>query len=411
MRIAYLVNQYPKLSHTFIRRELLAMESLGTSVVRVSIRRTAPEDLIEPADVAEYERTRVLLDVGAIALLVGLLATVVGRPCLFWRALREAIRCGRSGDRGVMIHLIYLVEACTLRRLLERERCTHLHAHFGTNPAMVAMLCRLLGGPPYSFTVHGPAEFDRAPFLSLGAKIRHASFVVAISQFCRSQLFRWSDYADWSKVHVVHCGLDASFFQSDPPPIRCSNRFVSVGRLSPAKGQMMLIDAASVLAREGLDFHVVLVGDGEMRTALAERIAMLKLGSRVMLAGAASNEAVREHILQSGVFCLPSFAEGLPVVAMESLALGRPVIATYIAGHPELMESGRTGWMVPAGSADALAAAMREACRTSTDVLEGYGREGRSRVVRDHDIRVCAKALSALISSTQGSTAAHLPAA
>ena len=133
-----------------------------------------------------------------------------------------------------------MAEACLLLRWMRQQspEVGHLHAHFGTNPAAVAMLARLLGGPPYSFTVHGPDEFDQPRELSLRDKIAHAKAVVAVSEFGRSQLYRWTPLSDWRKIHVVRCGVDASFLAAGPQAIADTRRLVCVGRLAPQKGQL-----------------------------------------------------------------------------------------------------------------------------------------------------------------------------
>jgi colanic acid/amylovoran biosynthesis glycosyltransferase len=279
-RIAYLVNQYPKGSHTFIRREIVGLEAAGVPVERFSIR-SLEGRLVDAQDVEERKRTHVLLEEGPLALVGATLAAVFGRPREFGRALALAVRVGWRSDRGLLRHLVYLVEACHLLRELDARGTDHVHAHFGTNPATVAMLCRELGGPPYSFTVHGPDEFDKPEFLSLGEKIRRAEFVAGVSSFGRSQLYRHCGPEDWRKVKVVHCGVDAAFLDAPHVPVPAAPRLVCVGRLCEQKGQLLLVEAAARLAREGVDFELVLVGDGELREAIEEQVAANGLEGRV----------------------------------------------------------------------------------------------------------------------------------
>ena len=141
----------------------------------------------------------------------------------------------------------------------------------------MALLTRALGGPPYSFTVHGPEEFDHPEALSIGEKIERSAFVVAVSDFGKSQLCRWCDADHWEKIHVVRCGVDAAFLAAGPQPISDVPRFVCVGRLAEQKGQLLLLDALARLADEGHDFEMVLAGDGPMRPLIEKRIARLKL--------------------------------------------------------------------------------------------------------------------------------------
>jgi colanic acid/amylovoran biosynthesis glycosyltransferase len=383
MKIGYLINQYPHVSHSFVRREVAGLERHGVEVVRFSVR-PSPADLVDPADRAERERTTVLLR-SMTALLTATLATACLRPVAWLRALAAAVRLGRRSDRGVLRHLVYLAEACVLLGHLRRNGVEHLHAHFGTNSATVALLTRTLGGPPYSFTVHGPEEFDRPDALSLGEKIAAAAFVVAVSDFGRSQLYRWCAYEHWARVHVVHCGVDSAFLEAGAQPVEDTERVVCVGRLAEQKGQMLLLDAVARLAAEGVPLTLTLAGDGPMRGRLEEQIRRLGLTSRVRITGYLSNDAVRREMLAARVLALPSFAEGLPVVLMEALALGRPAVTTYVAGIPELVEDGVNGWLVPAGSVAELADALRRALDCPTDRLAEMGRAGAERVAERHN--------------------------
>jgi glycosyltransferase involved in cell wall biosynthesis len=395
MKIAYLVNQYPKTSHTFIRREIAAVEALGFEVERFTIRPTL-EDLEDRLDEEERGRTRVVLDGGVMGLLESLVAAGLTNPAGVARALLLAYDVGRHSDRGLIRHLAYLAEACALRRWVQRTGCDHVHAHFGTNSATVAMLCRELGGPPFSFTVHGPEEFDKPDLISLGKKIEKSAFVAAVSSFALSQLYRRSSLRDWPKLHVVRCGVDEEFLAAPRVPIPAVPRLVCVGRLCEQKGQLLLIEAASELAQSGLTFELVLVGDGELREELERSVAEKGLSRVVRFVGWASSGRVREEILASRALVLPSFAEGLPVVLMEAFALGRPVISTYVAGIPELVVPG-SGWLVPAGALGPLASAMREALTAAPDALEKMAATGERRVREFHVVKASAETLSSLV--------------
>jgi glycosyltransferase involved in cell wall biosynthesis len=407
MKVAYLVNQYPHVSHSFIRREVAALEAQGVEVERFSVR-PSPTDLVDPADRAERDKTQVLLSAGATGLLAATLGTALSRPLRWARALALAVRLGRRSERGVLRHLVYLAEACVLVRRLRRCGAEHLHAHFGTNPAALALLTRALGGPPYSFTVHGPEEFDRPDSLSLREKIAGGAFVIAVSDFGRSQLFRWCAQGHWAKVHVVRCGVDAAFLRDGPQPVPDNCRLVCVGRLSEQKGQLLLLEALGRLAAAGVAFEMTLAGDGPMRSLIEEQMRRLGLEQRVRITGWLSNEEVRRQILAARAMVLPSFAEGLPVVLMEALALGRPVVTTYIAGIPELVAAGGNGWLVPAGSVDALADAVRQVLEAPPQRLAEMGEAGAKRVAAMHDAAREAAKLAALFRAARGADGANV---
>ena len=394
--IAYLINQYPKVSHSFVRREILALEALGTEIRRFSVR--ASTDLQDAEDLAENERTTVLLN-SHVRVVAAAIAMALRHPVSFIRATRKALALGFRSERGRIVNLAYLAEACLLWRELKRAGITHVHAHFGTNSTAVAMLCQHLGDISYSFTVHGPEEFDQPRSLSLGEKIAHARFVVAISEFGRSQLYRWASLEDWSKIQIVHCGLDSQFLDAPASQPPTAPRLVCVGRLCEQKGQLLLVEAAARLIEEGVTLKLVLVGDGEMRADVEELIGRYQLQDSVEITGWADGESVKQAVLDSRALVLPSFAEGLPVVIMEAMALGRPVISTYVAGIPELVVPAETGWLCAAGSLEQLVSAMREALSLTPERLDAMGQAARKRVALRHDVETEAAKLAGLFAA------------
>lgn len=385
MRIAYFVNQYPKVSHSFIRREILALERQGLEVQRIALRGWDAE-LHDPEDLAERGKTRYVLQAGIKGLLAPTLQALRAQPGRFFKALKLALRLGRRADRSWPYHLVYLAEACQVLQWLQASAAEHVHAHFGTNSAEVVMLAQALGGPGYSFTVHGPEEFDKAQALHLGHKASQAAFVVAVSSYGRSQLFRWVDPAQWPKVKVVHCGLERNFHEGQGSLVAHAPRLVCVGRLCEQKGQLLLIEAAHALASTGVDFELVLAGDGEMRGPVEALIARYGLQRQVRITGWIGSAQVRDEILAARALVLPSFAEGLPVVIMEAMALRRPVLSTYVAGIPELLRHGENGWLFPAGCVTALTQAMRECLQQPVTVLQAMGEAAHARVLQRHDI-------------------------
>ena len=395
MNIAYFVNQYPKVSHSFIRREIQGLEAQGFSVQRFALR-SCEAELVDPDDQTELEQTKLILGVGLLGLFWNMLRVAIAHPVKFWKGLMMALSLGISSDRSLPLYIISLAEACVLLRWLEQGKVEHLHVHFGTNSATVALLCRQLGGPPYSFTVHGPEEFDRVKGIELTEKINHAEFVVAISSFGRSQLYRWCDYTQWPKLHIARCGVDDQFLQQGSTPIQDTPTLVCVGRLCEQKGQLLLLEAAHRLIQEGTPLNLILVGDGDLRPEVETRIDDYGLTNHVTITGWASGAEVQKYLKQSRALVLPSFAEGLPVVIMESLALGRPVISTYVAGIPELVTSGVCGWLVTAGSVDDLVVAMRDALTQPVEALQEMGHVGAQRVQNRHNAQTEAKVLAQL---------------
>ena len=385
MKIAYFVNQYPKVSHSFIRREIVALETLGFPIERFALRGW-DGDLADQEDLAERGRTGYVLGQGLLPVILAFLRELTVNPLAMLHGLRWTVRLARYSDRSLLRHVVSLAEAAWLKVRLVSLGVSHVHAHFGTNSAEVVMLCHALGGPGYSFTVHGPEEFDKPAALHLREKIEHSRFVVAISSFGRSQLYRWVDRAHWPKIKVVHCGLERAFHEVASVPVAAERRLVCVGRLCEQKGQLLLIEATHLLSERGHQFKLVLAGDGEMRPAIEAGIARYGLGDTVRITGWISSDQVRAELLAARAMVLPSFAEGLPVVIMEAMALRRPVLTTYVAGIPELVEDGRNGWLFPAGSVEELADAMANCLSMDLDQLQVMGDAARERVLQRHDI-------------------------
>jgi len=395
MRIAYLINQYPKVSHSFIRREILALEKRGVEIMRISLRGWDLE-LVDEADFLERQRTRYVLRTHAFVLIFAMMRMFAKRPIRFLRAVGTAFKMNRPSLRPLYVHFAYLAEACRIEPWLRTARVEHVHAHFGTNSTEVAMLVKILGGPRFSFTVHGPEEFERATDLSLFEKISHATFVATVSQYGRAQLWRALPTVDWGKIHIIHCGLGEDSFGSSAS-LETPRQIVCVARLSEEKAHVLLIEAARRLAAQGIDFNLVLVGDGHLRAELEALIAHYNLADRIRITGWLSAKQVRDEILAARALVLPSLAEGLPVVIMEASALSRPTISTYVGGIPELVRPDENGWLIPPGDLESLIGALQACLEASPDQIRRMGEAARKRVLMQHDVNVEAEKLQRLI--------------
>jgi colanic acid/amylovoran biosynthesis glycosyltransferase len=395
MRIGYFTNQYPAPSHTFIRREILALEERGHDVVRYAVR-PVPFPLVDNHDLQEAKRTRHVLRQPFKVMAASIATTLAAKPGGFLRASLAAAQFAHRAGHSYLRHLIYLAEATVLASWCRRDDIEHLHVHFGTNSATVACLARLMSDIKVSITVHGPEEFDRPERLGLKEKIALADFTVAVSSFGRSQLLRWARLQDWPKIHVIACGIDNHGLEPRDSEFPFEPRLVCIGRLSEQKGHLLLLQAVHRLVSKGLDIKLTLLGDGPLREVIERRVQELHLDHVVELTGTVSQERIEEELQRSRALVCPSFAEGLPVVLMESMALERPVIATYIAGIPELVRPD-TGWLVPAGDVDALANSIEEVLRSDPLTLSRMGAAAKQRALARHDIRRSAAKLEDLI--------------
>jgi colanic acid/amylovoran biosynthesis glycosyltransferase len=403
IRVGYVLSEYPKVSHTFIRREILALEAAGVSVERLAIRASS-DSLPDPVDRNEATKTRYALGVGPVAILTSLIEAFFKAPVRFLRAFLLATKLGVRSERPLPVHWVYLVEAAVISRWVRELRIDHLHAHFGSNPTEVAMLAGVLSEVPYSFTAHGTVETDNARAIGIAEKVARAAFVVAVSHYGRAQLLRWVAISEWPKVHVVRCGLGADFLDSPnvAPPDR--RRLLVVGRISAEKGHLVLLDAASVLRDRRADFELIIAGDGPLRSEMEGRIAGAKLSDRVSITGWVSSAEVIELLRSSRALVLPSFAEGLPVVLMEAFAMGRPVVATWVAGIPELVGNESSGWLVPPGNVKLLADALQDCLQRSDEDVLAMGRVGQLAVRGLHDVRIETVKLASLFRATIAAT-------
>jgi colanic acid/amylovoran biosynthesis glycosyltransferase len=384
MKLAYLLNTYPMTSTTFIRREIEAVERAGTPVSRFAVRRW-PVSLVDPDDALEMEQTEYIMDKGALALLCSFAVVAILNPRAMARAAAAAVKLAIAARGSRLRPFAYLVQSAHLFSRVQACGITHIHAHFSTNAAAVAMLCRLLGGPTYSFTVHGPDELVDPTRLSINLKVQHAKAVLAITGYCRARILEniTADLA--ARVRIVACGLDFSVFPTRPPSPAAERVLVCVGRLCPQKGQIHIPGAVASLRERFPDLRVHLIGDGESRGEIERAIERHGVGDMVELAGWGSNQQVRDAITGARALLLPSYQEGLPIVIMEAFAQFRPVITTRIAGIPELVDQ-TCGWLTTPGDEQGLAVAIAQAMSMKRQQLDKMGAEGRRRVEEWHDV-------------------------
>jgi glycosyltransferase involved in cell wall biosynthesis len=317
-----------------------------------------------------------------------------------------AWRMRRPGIRGTLWQLFYLAEAVVLADSCQRSGIRHVHAHFANVASDVAMLARAVGDDSWSwsFTVHGASDLLDIKGQRIPDKAADAAFVVCISDFARSQLMAVTAAEVWPRLHVVRCGLVSRGTQARPPrgAIGTAERpaqILNVGRLTPVKGQLLLIDLAKALRERGRSFELTIVGDGPQSGALERAISGAGLNGHIRLAGALGQDRVAELYAQADLFVLPSFLEGIPVVAMEAMAAGVPVVATRVAGIPELVEDRRSGRLVTPGRADELIDAVDELL-TDDELRAGCSRRASTAVRERFDVDAEAARLARLFDAT-----------
>ncbi len=400
-RLAYLTSLYPAVSHTFIQREIAGLRDLGFEVLTCSVRRPKADHLTGPEEIEATETSFYIIETGKRPMqALRALGAALAAPARFLRSLALGWRTAPPGAGGLLKQIFYLAEAMILSRHLRQMNIDHLHSHFADPSANVAMLTSALSGIPFSYTLHGPAELYEPEKWQLRAKTAGAAFVACISHFARSQAMYFSDPDHWGKLYIVHCGVDPARYDRPALPPRPGLHLVFVGRITPIKGLRVLIDALVRAHETHPDLTLTLVGDGDDRAGL-ERLAR-PLGDAVRFVGFQSQEGVAEAVAAADALVLPSFAEGLPVVLMEALAAGKPVIATQVAGVGELVEHGVSGHLVPASDVQALAAAITTLADTPPEQRAEMGRAGREKVRADFDAGLEAARIGALFAGRGG---------
>ena len=399
LRLAYLSSKYPAISHTFILREVEALRRLGVEIQTLSIRRTPADEQLSQADRAAADSTVSILPVAPGRLLECHARAFIDRPIRYLRTLARAARLSPGGVRGGLWRLFYFAESIVLWDECRRRGLRHVHVHIANVAADVALLATAFGHSrrepsSWSFTMHGPTEFYNLRQYRLAEKVRDARFVVCISDFARSQLMGLVDPQSWGKLHVVHCGLDRDAFRPAPQPATGAGelRILNVGRLVPEKGHALLLEAMRILRDSGVDARLTIVGDGPLRTVLEAEAAAGGIADRVDFTGAVGQDRIRELYRANDVFCLSSFAEGLPVVLMEAMATGLTVVATRIMGVPELVEDGVSGLLCAPGRADELAAAL-ERLSEAPDLRRRLGEAAREKVGEEFNVAKSAEQL------------------
>lgn len=380
-KLAYLVSAYPAISHTFILREVRYLRALGHEIVTASINPPdRPVDAMEPYERKEACDTYVVKSDGVLGAVRALGYWLWRSPARLFATLAAGL--GLRGRGRPWLGLAYAVEAAMVARWMQRQQVEHLHVHFGSAGATVAVLVKRLNGCHLSLTIHGPDEFDDVPGQHLALKMQVADAVVCISQFARGQLMRISDPAHWPKMQVCRLGVSPSQFRFAPRNGGDVARLLCVGRFTPAKGQVLLVQACARLRDAGVAFHLTLVGAGPDRERVQRAIAHHRVEDYVTLTGALNQHHVVKQFTRADIFVLPSLAEGIPVVLMEAMASGVPCVSTPVNGIPELIEHGRTGLLARPGDVDDLSAQLQRLIGDPQLRLALAG-AGRAKVLAD----------------------------
>ena len=405
MRIGYSTGSYPAVSHTFIQREVAHLRRMGLDIETFGVRRPDDKEIVGEEQVRERERTHYLLPTSVQTLLASHLRCLVRRPRGYIAAFRLAMGMRPAGLRALQKHLFYFAEAGLLAEQLRVQGIGHLHNHLADSSCSVALLASSMSEATFSFTIHGSYIFFELERWRVDLKVDRAQFVICISEYCRSQVMMFSEPSQWSKLQVVHCGVDPSLFPalSHQGP---GTRLLFIGRLSHGKGLEVLFESIARLRSDSLDVELTIVGDGGTRARLETMAEALGISHSVSFVGFEPEDAVRRRLADADILVLPSFAEDVPVCLMEAMASGLAVVGTSVGGVSELVEHGTSGLLVRPGDVRSLTEALSRLV-TDASLREALGRAARQKVERDFNGLSEAAKLHAIFRNVTASPAAE----
>ncbi|MCK5522458.1 MAG: glycosyltransferase family 4 protein [Thiomargarita sp.] len=388
IRLGYLVSQYPAISHTFILHEIRRLRHLGFEISVASI--NPPDRCAEKLTRIEREEaanTYYVKPDGFKGAIKAHLYTLMTQPLGYMRGLFFALRLGQFDLKKILYGFFYFAEAVMIGHWMRQIKLSHLHVHFAMAAASVGLILHRTFPIKYSITVHGPDEFYDTSGNYLTPKILEAAFICCISHFARSQLMMLSPHTAWDKLELSRLGVDSKIFtprpfREEPNPYEV----LCVGRLVPVKGQFILIEAVARLISEGRQLRLRFVGDGPDRQRLEDEVKQRQLTEQVVFEGAINQDRILDFYNSADIFTIASFAEGLPVVLMEAMAMEIPCITTHITGIPELITSGKDGILVAASDIEALAKAIA-LLMDNPDLRLKIGKSGHQRVLEYYELQ------------------------
>jgi glycosyltransferase involved in cell wall biosynthesis len=366
--MAYLISRYPAISHTFILREILELKKLGFQIQTASVNLPDnSQEMMGPDELGEMQSTYYLKKDGVWGAVQGHMFFFFS-PLTYLKGLIAALKFGQFEIKKTLFGFFYFTEALMIKRWMRKNNTHHLHVHFATAAANIALILKAISSVSISMTIHGPDEFYDVEGQKLVEKIEMSDFLICISSFAKSQVMKFSKFKDWRKFDICPLGVNRpllkqqSVDQSEPKTDVFT--ILCVGRLTKAKGQHVLIEACSMLRDKGKNFKLVMVGHGPDELSLKATVKELGLDNHVVFTGAQNQLQVAQWYSVSDAFVLPSFAEGVPVVLMEAMASKVPCVTTRITGIPELIRDGIEGILVTPSDAyelsDAIASLMED---------------------------------------------------
>lgn len=391
-KVAYIMSRFPKLTETFILYEMLAMSQQGIEVEVYPLLRE-DEGIMHPearqfVDIAHFQPFI------SLPMLRSNLHFFWKKPFAYLKTLWDVLRANWGSFNFFTGVIGIFPKSVLFAYQMRADNVQHVHAHFASHPAAAGFIIHRLVGIPYSFTAHG-SDLHRDRHM-LREKVAEADFVAAISEYNKELIVSECNGLYREKVNVVHCGVDIEVFQDRSHPTsyekgRNPFKILCVGTLHEVKGQAYLIEACRLLQEKGINFECHFVGDGPDKESLGELVKQAKLTDKVYFHGSLTRGEITSLLLDADVLTAPSVPtsdgrrEGIPVVLMEAMGSGVPVIASNLSGIPELVNEQLTGLLVPPRDAVSLANAL-ECYFKNSDLRHRLGHAGREKVVKEFDL-------------------------
>ncbi len=387
VRLAYLCGEYPRATDTFIQREVKSLRKAGFHVETISVRR--PSQLEQGTEEQRQERqgTHYLLPCSPWRALSDHLSIILHTPGRYLHGLWLALRVRSPGIRSLIYQLFYFTEAGLVASRMKKQGLSHIHNHAPNASGYVAMLAAEIGDLTYSMTLHGFGILSEPRRWRLKEKIERSLFTICVSHHARSQAMLWSDRVCWHRLHIVHCGIEPKLAIAPRSHTGKGLNILFVGRFDHVKGLPILLDAFAILADRNKNLHLNLVGDGPERPALEAIIQAKNLPERVTFHGYRSQAELHDFYAEADVFVMTSFAEGIPVVLMEAMAFGVPVVAPRITGIPELVTDGVNGLLTTPGDVNCLVARI-ESILNDAEQRNRFAVEGRKIVKKEFNLKI-----------------------
>ena len=378
MRLAYYFSQFPLLTTSFVQYQVRATGALGLDFILVANRKPGPGQY-HPHDEDLRERAFTLTPVRVGPYLAANARALVRSPRSYWKALKLALKLHENSPWQVAKNFAHVAGAAVLAEHLAERGVKHVHIHFAWGAAEVAIFLDVLSGITYSLSIHGSDVLLANPLLK--EKLVRARFIISNCDFHVARLLRLHPELERRNFHVVPGGLDLQtgpWSRVEPVETGMPLRILHIGRLVPVKAQEDLIEACAGLRDAGRPFRCRIVGDGPRQAELEGLIRARNLGDCVELVGPLFEADVRELYAWAHVVVLSSRSEGTPMVIIEAMAKGRPVVVPDIGGIPEMVKDGRTGYLFPPGNVEALVEKLARFIR-EPDSIKKMGAEGRRR--------------------------------